>query len=240
MIQVDNLVKRYDKDIILNSISLNIPESSFFGIIGESGAGKSTLLKCLNRLEDFDSGSVKVDNQEINQLPNEQLRKLRYNIGMIFQSFGLLEQKSVYKNIALPLELMGYEDQKIKKRVQELAQLVDIENHLNKRPKQLSGGQKQRVAIARALSASPRYLLCDECTSALDPKNATMIMRLLKRIQVELSVTIVLVTHDMLIAKAFCDNIAILKDGRVFDVGSTSEIVKRNSDLFTDNYELEV
>lgn len=236
MIKIENLVKKYDDKIILKDITFSIPDSSFFGIIGESGAGKSTILKCINRLEDFDQGKIVVDDLDVKSLSDEELRNLRHNIGMVFQNFGLLEQKTIHKNISLPLELMKFDKKHINDRVNELAKLVGIEEHLHKKPKQLSGGQKQRVAIARALSANPKYLLCDECTSALDPKNSVMIMKLLKQIQDELGVTIVLVTHDMLIAKAFCDNIAILKDGLLFDIGHTEEIVSRNNLLFTDDY----
>lgn len=236
MISIENLVKQYDDKTILKDVSFSIPKSSFFGIIGESGAGKSTLLKCINRLEDFDQGKIVVDDFDVKSLSDKELRNLRHNIGMIFQNFGLLEQKSVHNNISLPLELMKFEKKYIEDRVYELAKLVGVEDHLHKKPKQLSGGQKQRVAIARALSANPDYLLCDECTSALDPKNAVMIMKLLRKIQDELGVTIVLVTHDMLIAKAFCDNIAILRDGQLIDIGYTEDIVSRNSLLFTNDY----
>lgn len=234
MIRVRNLYKSFDGLEILKDVSLEIPDASFFGIIGESGAGKSTLLKCFNKLIDFDSGEVEVDKFALYQLDEDGLRKLRKNMGMVFQNFGLMEQKSARQNIVLPLELWGVEKEEISHRVEELAKLVGIEDQLGKRPKELSGGQKQRVAIARALGNRPKYLLCDECTSALDPKNSVMIMELLEEIRQELAVSIVMVTHDMGIAREFSQQLAIMQSGKLLDYDDTNIMVDRYPDYFSD------
>ncbi|MBG9986372.1 ATP-binding cassette domain-containing protein [Facklamia sp. DSM 111018] len=236
LIEIKNLNKTIDQNVILSDISFNIPDSSFYGIIGESGAGKSTLLKCMNKLTDFQQGQVIIDKFDVKELAEEDLRLQRFNMGMIFQNFALLEQKTVYKNISLPLELWNYDLNDIKERVYKLAKLVDIEKHLHKRPRELSGGQKQRVAIARALSSQPKYLLCDECTSALDPENSIMIMDLLNQIQEELGVTVIIVTHDMLIAKAYCTHIAFLKSGELLAADNAEIVVKNYPDIFLDDY----
>ena len=236
MIEIKNISKTIDLTNVLSNISMEIPDSSFFGIIGESGAGKSTLLKCFNKLIDFDSGEIIIDKVSLNHLSSTELRKLRINMGMIFQHFGLLEHKTVFQNISLPLNLWNHPIDQINLRVNELAKLVGIEMYLNKKPSELSGGQKQRVAIARALASKPKYLLCDECTSALDPQNAVMIMELLDQIRGELGVTIVIVTHDMRIAESYCDHIALLDKGNLLDCDRSEIIVNKFPNIFMDYY----
>lgn len=237
MIQIENVSKSIGTTEILKNVSVTVPSSSIYGIIGESGAGKSTLLKCINRLADFDSGTIYVDGNDTKNLNDEDLRKLRINMGMVFQNFVLMEQKNVFKNIALPLECWNYPKNKIEEKVLELVELVGIKEHLHKHPRELSGGQKQRVALARALSSEPKYLLCDECTSALDPKNARMIMDLLTKIRDELDVTILVVTHDMALARTYCEQLTLMEQGKVIDQGPTQEVFGRNMDFFMSDFE---
>lgn len=196
-----------------------------FGIIGQSGAGKSTLLRLINLLERPDNGSVIVDGRDLCLLSPSELRIARHNIGMIFQHFNLLEQKTVFDNIALPLRLQKIPETEIKERVGELLSLVELAGKANFYPNQLSGGQKQRVSIARALSVSPKILLCDEATSALDPKTAQAIIKLLQKINVELGITIVLVTHQMDIVKRACHRVALITQGHISELASIPEIL---------------
>ena len=168
MIKLMGVKKSFGNVQVLKDISIEINEGEIYGLIGHSGAGKSTLLRCINGLESYDDGLVNVMGNEVKSLNKNELRAFRKDLGMIFQNFNLLNRKTVYKNIALPLEVWGYDKDKIKKRVLELLKLVDLEDKINSKPAQLSGGQKQRVAIARALALNPKILLCDEATSALD------------------------------------------------------------------------
>ena len=204
MIEIKGLSKTFGDFKVLNNISLNIKKGDIYGIIGHSGAGKSTLLRCLNGLEKYDEGSLKVIGKEIKNLSKEDIRNIRKNLGMIFQSFNLLDRKTVYENIALPLEVWGYKK--------------------DSKPKELSGGQKQRVAIARALALKPEILLCDEATSALDPKTTKDILALLSKINKELKITIVVVTHQMEVVKDICENITLLEGGVVKAQGKASEL----------------
>lgn len=231
-IEFKNVTKNFDNLVALNNISLSINEGEIFGIVGQSGAGKSTLLRTINRLEEVDSGVVLVDNKNIISLNNKELREFRKNCGMIFQHFSLMETKNVFQNIALPLQCNKYKKDEIQKRVIELAEIVGLSDKLKSKPRELSGGQKQRVAIARALALNPNILLCDEATSALDPITTKSILNLLKKINEEMNITIVLVTHQMEVVKEICERIAIIKDGNVVQVGYTDEIfLSSNNEL---------
>ena len=232
MIEFKNVCKKYANFKALDEINLIIPSSSIFGIVGKSGAGKSTLLRTINQLEKIDGGSIIVDNMDIATLNLKQLREFRKKVAMIFQHFSLMQTQTIYKNIALPLECNGYKKSEIQAKVEELASLVGLSDKLNDRPRSLSGGQCQRVAIARALALNPKILLCDEATSALDPKTTHDILKLLKQIKERYDITIIMVTHQMEVIKEVCDEIAILNDGKLLEVGKTDELfVSNNSSL---------
>ena len=224
MIKLMGVKKNFGNIEVLKDISIEINEGEIYGLIGHSGAGKSTLLRCINGLESYDDGLVNVMGNEVKSLNENELRAFRKDLGMIFQSFNLLNRKTVYKNIALPLEVWGYDKDKIKKRVLELLKLVDLEDKINSKPTQLSGGQKQRVAIARALALNPKILLCDEATSALDPKTTKDILALLNKINKELGITIVVVTHQMEVVKEICQKVALLEDGILVAKGAVEEV----------------
>lgn len=198
----------------LKKTNLHINAGEIFGIIGLSGAGKSTLIRCINMLEVPTGGQVFVDGQELTAMNNQELRKARQNIGMIFQHFNLLASRTVYDNIAFPLEIQGISQSEIKKRVQPLLELVQLQDRGDYYPSQLSGGQKQRVGIARALASDPKVLLCDEATSALDPQTTKSILDLLKDINKRLNLTIVMITHQMEVVKEVCDRVAVIENGR--------------------------
>ncbi|WP_437130309.1 methionine ABC transporter ATP-binding protein [Peptostreptococcus russellii] len=224
MIEIKNVNKSFGSNKVLTDVNFTINDGEIFGIIGHSGAGKSTLLRCINRLESFDSGEIIVNNQNVGNLDDRNLRDLRKNLGMIFQHFSLLERKTVFENIALPMECHGYSKEEIKSRVEELLDLVGILDKKDSRPKNLSGGQKQRVAIARALTMNPSVLLCDEATSALDPKTTSSILSLLQEINKKLGITIIVVTHQMEVIKQICTRTAIMDAGKVLEIGDTEEI----------------
>ena len=223
-IEFKNVYKKYGELTALNKVNLQIYEGEIFGIVGQSGAGKSTLLRTINRLEEIEAGEVLVDGEDVVGFDSKKLREFRRNCGMIFQHFSLMETKSVYKNIALPLECNHYSKEEINKRVLELAEIVGLSDKLKSKPRQLSGGQKQRVAIARALALNPQILLCDEATSALDPITTEAILQLLRKINEQLGITVVIVTHQMEVVKSACERIAVLKNGDVLQVGNTDEI----------------
>ncbi|PSJ31890.1 ABC transporter ATP-binding protein [Peptostreptococcus russellii] len=224
MIEIKNVNKSFGSNKVLTDVNFTVNDGEIFGIIGHSGAGKSTLLRCINRLESFDSGEIIVNNQNVGNLDDKNLRDLRKNLGMIFQHFSLLERKTVFENIALPMECHGYSKEEIKSRVEELLDLVGILDKKDSRPKNLSGGQKQRVAIARALTMNPSVLLCDEATSALDPKTTSSILSLLQEINKKLGITIIIVTHQMEVIKQICTRTAIMDAGKVLEIGDTEEI----------------
>lgn len=224
MISIKNLNKFYGSSKVLNEISIDIKEGEIFAIVGHSGAGKSTLLRCINGLEDYSSGSLKVKDKEIKELGKEQLRSFRKNIGMIFQHFSLIQRKTVYENVALPMQLWGYKKEQIEKKVKELLSLVGLLNKKDSYPNQLSGGQKQRVAIARALTLEPEVLLSDEATSALDPNTTTSILNLLKKINKKLNITIVLVTHEMDVVKQIAQKALLLEHGNIIGFDDTEEL----------------
>ncbi len=228
MIKVRDLGKVYEtKSTIINAlkdINLDIPSGEIFGIIGLSGAGKSTLVRMLNRLEEPSSGSIYIDDVEITNLKNNELREVRKEVGMIFQHFNLMNSKNVFKNIAFPLEIVGMNKEDIKTRVNELLSLVDLLDKSESFPSELSGGQKQRVAIARALANNPKVLLCDEATSALDPKTTNSILDLLKDIQKRFGLTIVLITHQMEVIREICERVAIIEAGEIIEIGDVEEV----------------
>ncbi|MGL4848815.1 MAG: methionine ABC transporter ATP-binding protein [Clostridium sp.] len=224
MIKITNVEKKFGNNDVLKDVSLEINEGEIYGIIGHSGAGKSTLLRCINGLEGYNGGSVQVMGKEIKSLDNRGIRELRKDLGMIFQNFNLLERKSVYENIDLPLEVWKYDKAKRNERVMELLKLVGLEEKKDAKPKELSGGQKQRVAIARALALEPKILLCDEATSALDPKTTKDILELLLEINKRLKITIVIVTHQMEVVKEVCERVTLLDGGYVKAQGQAKDL----------------
>ncbi len=228
MIELRNLCKTFrsaDHTVeALKDISLTIGDGEIFGVIGLSGAGKSTLVRCINLLERPDSGEVLVDGRDLTKLSAKELRKARKSISMIFQGFNLLMQRTALENVCFPLELAGVKREAAKKRAQELLQIVDLPDKAGAYPSQLSGGQKQRIAIARALASEPQVLLCDEATSALDPKTTQSILALLKKLNRELGVTVVVITHEMRVVEQICTRVAILDHGEVQETGLVSEV----------------
>lgn len=228
MIKLSNITKVFHQGTrtiqALNNVSLHVPAGQIYGVIGASGAGKSTLIRCVNLLERPTEGSVLVDGQELTTLSESELTKARRQIGMIFQHFNLLSSRTVFGNVALPLELDNTPKDEIKRRVTELLSLVGLGDKHDSYPSNLSGGQKQRVAIARALASDPQILLCDEATSALDPQTTSSILALLKDINKRFGITIAVITHQMAVVREICNRVAIMKDGQVVENGSTVEI----------------
>ena len=229
MIKLENVSKDFGDLQVLKDISLEIADHEIYGIIGQSGAGKSTLLRCINGLEEYQSGHIYVDDVEVSSRDKKQLHLLQKKMGMIFQNFNLLERLDVYGNVALPMKFWGINtytpeaDAKIK----ELISLVGLEDKMHVRPRELSGGQKQRVAIARALVLDPQILLCDEATSALDPAITREILSLLQQINRDLGITIIVVTHQMEVVKQICEKVAFIKEGRVLATGRPEELFIR-------------
>lgn len=228
MIELKNLNKTYTTSQgvhqALSDINLLIPSGEIFGIIGKSGAGKSTLLRTINLLEQPTSGSVCINGEDITHQDVISLRAIRRKIGFIFQHFNLLSSRTVFENIALPLEISGKSNQVIKERVNELLDLVELTDRRDHLPETLSGGQKQRVAIARALATNPDILLCDEVTSALDTESTRNILALLQRINSDLAKTIVLITHELDVIKEICDRTAVIDQGSLIEINSTVEL----------------
>lgn len=224
MIQIKNLIKSYENLQVLKGITMNIPKGKIYGIIGRSGTGKSTLLRCMNGLETYQSGSLIVDGIDVQKLSGMRLRQFRKEIGMIFQQFSLLSRLTVYENVALPLKAWKYDKNYIEAKVNALLEMVGISDKANSLPRELSGGQKQRVAIARALTMDPKILLCDEATSALDPKTTKSIMDLLNKINRELEITIIIVTHQISVLQAVCEEMVIIDDGKVAEEGAVEQI----------------
>lgn len=217
----------------VRDVSLEIKKGEIFGIIGFSGAGKSTLVRCINLLERPTSGKVYVGDKELTALASGELRRERRKIGMIFQQFNLFASRNVYENVAFPLKGSGMAREEKHRKVQELLDIVGLSDKKNAYPSELSGGQKQRVAIARALASEPQVLLSDESTSALDPKTTKDILDLLKRLNIELGITIVVITHEMQVIKEICSRVAVMKDGEVVECGDVFDIFSNPSEAIT-------
>ena len=230
IIQIDGLRKVYADGngtvTALDGISLEVREGEIFGIIGLSGAGKSTLVRCINLLEVPTEGSVIVDGKNLAKLGEGDLLEARRNIGMIFQHFNLLQQRTALENVCFPLEIAGVKKEEARSRALRLLKTVGLEDRACAYPSPLSGGQKQRVAIARALANEPKVLLCDEATSALDPKTTLQILELLQEINREMGVTIVVITHEMRVIERICSRVAILAESRVVESGEVSEVFR--------------
>ena len=228
MIKLNNITKIFtlpDKKLTaLDNVSLHVPKGQICGVIGASGAGKSTLIRCVNLLERPTHGTVVIDDVDLTQLSDPELVKTRRQIGMIFQHFNLLTSRTVFENVALPLELENKSKAEIQEKTTALLALVGLSDKHNVYPANLSGGQKQRVAIARALASDPKVLLCDEATSALDPATTQSILKLLKEINRTLGITILLITHEMEVVKRICDQVAVIDKGRLVEQGTVSEI----------------
>ena len=224
MIKIEKLSKFYGDTQILFDINLEVKKGEIFAIVGHSGAGKSTLLRCINGLESYQGGSLKVFDQEIKNLDETQQRHLRRDVGMIFQHFALMARKNVFENVATPLKFWGYKSDETEKRVKELLNLVGLESKAKSYPSELSGGQKQRVAIARALALNPKILLSDEATSALDPNTTNQILELLEKINKELDISVVIVTHEMEVVKSIAKRAILLEGGKIIGSGSIEEL----------------
>lgn len=228
MIEFKNIYKSFKTKTsevhALKNVSLTVEKGDIFGVIGFSGAGKSTLVRMVNALEVPTSGTVLVNDKDVASLKGKELRNFRKNIGMIFQHFNLLESKTVFQNVAIPLLLEHWPKERIEKRVKELLSFVELEDKAGALPGQLSGGQKQRVGIARALALNPEILLCDEATSALDPRTTDSILELIKKVNRELNVTVLMITHQMNVIQQVCNKVAVLEKGQLVETGSVIDV----------------
>lgn len=228
IIEVENLTKQFEagnsKINALNNISLSVEEGEIFGVIGLSGAGKSTFVRCLNLLERPTSGTVLINGKNLQELSSGELRRERQQIGMIFQHFNLLMQRNVLDNVCFPMEIAGIKKREARKKALEYLKTVGLEDKVKAYPVQLSGGQKQRVAIARTLASNPRIILCDEATSALDPQTTRTILDLLRKINKDYGITIVIITHEMRVVEEICDRVAVLDHGKIKELGEVSEV----------------
>ena len=229
MIKINALKKSFGQSTILNDVTLRIRRGEIFGLVGRSGAGKSTLLRCITGLEQYDGGTIHVNNVEVGSLEKKELLRFRQGVGMIFQDFALLQRKSVLENVCLPMECWRVEKKAARERATQLLSRVGLSDKINAMPFELSGGQKQRVAIARALTLNPSILLCDEATSALDPDNTRSILALLRSLNQELGITIVVVSHEMKVIKEICDSVAILENGTVTADGAVQDVFLNNN-----------
>ena len=239
MIQLEHISKVYEganRVEALKDISLTVKAGEVYGIIGQSGAGKSTLIRCINMLEEPTSGSVIIDGVDLTKLNEKQLREERKNIGMIFQHFNLLSSRTVYENVAFPLELQGLSKSEIKERIMPILDIVKLTDRLDNYPSQLSGGQKQRVGIARALASNPKVLLCDEATSALDPQTTKSILELLKDINKKLKLTIALMTHEMQVIRDICDRVAVIEGGLILEEGAVVDVFTNPQEATTKEF----
>ena len=230
MIQVENLCKRFNTKggtvEAAKNISFSIEKGEIFGIIGLSGAGKSTLVRCLNLLERPTSGTVRVNGKNLTELSEKELRKERQKIGMIFQHFNLLMQRTALDNVCFPMEIAGIKKAEARKKALEYLRIVGLEEKALSYPSQLSGGQKQRVAIARVLASDPQILLCDEATSALDPQTTKAILELIKEINRDYGITVVVITHEMSVVQEICDKVAVLERGALVETGTVEELLR--------------
>lgn len=240
VIEIRNLNKTYGKGRnaknALHDINLDIKKGEIYGIIGLSGAGKSTLVRCINGLEKYDGGSLKVGGQEVRDLDQKSLRGLRRKVGMIFQSFNLVASKTVTSNVEMPLLNNTVNKTDRGKRVKELLQLVGLEDKADSYPSELSGGQKQRVAIARALANNPEVLLSDEATSALDPNTTRSILKLLRRLRDELGLTIIIITHQMSVIREICDHVSVIDRGTIVEGGTVFNVFANPKDDLTKSF----
>lgn len=224
MIKVRGVSKNFSKMNVLEDVSFTVDKGDIYGVIGHSGAGKSTLLRCFNGLETYDTGTINIMSKEVKELSLKELREFRKNVGIIFQSFNLINRKNVFENIAFPLEVWGEDKSFIKERVDSLIDLVGLKDKVYINVRELSGGQKQRVGIARALALNPKILLCDEATSALDPKTTKSILELLRDINNKFNITIIVVTHQMEVVKEICNKFILLERGEIKSRGNTDEL----------------
>ncbi|HEC1756279.1 TPA: methionine ABC transporter ATP-binding protein [Campylobacter lari] len=230
MIKIQNLKKYYGKELVINDVSLEVKEGEIYALVGHSGAGKSTLLRCINGLENYQSGSVEVFGKEIATLKEKELRVFRKDIGMIFQHFALMSRKNVFENVAMPLEIHNFDKSTIQKRVNELLDLVGLLAKSKTYPNELSGGQKQRIAIARALALNPKILLSDEATSALDPNTTNNILELIAKINQEFNISVVLVTHEMEAVKQIAQKAVLLEHGQIIGQGKIEDLFLKPSE----------
>lgn len=237
MIEIKDAYKTYlskDEEIVaLNHVNLTIPDGALLGIMGVSGAGKTTLLRSLALIEPLTSGKIIMDGVDLTTLQNGKKRAFLKNIGVVFQGFHLFEQRNVYENIAYPLRIRNVSNKDIEEKVIELLRLVGLEDKVHAYPTQLSGGQKQRVAIARALACEPELLLCDEPTSALDSMTTKSILQLLRKINEERGVTIIIITHELHVVKSICKEVCIINDGEFVEHGSVREVLEHPRHAFT-------
>lgn len=228
MIELKNVSKTFktnQKEVqAVKNVNLTVDAGEIFGVIGYSGAGKSTLVRCINLLERPTEGQVIIENTDLTQLKEKELRTERQNIGMIFQQFNLLASRTAYQNVEFPLKGRGYSKEEIREKAESLLDLVGIADKANTYPSELSGGQKQRVAIARALATDPKILLCDEATSALDPQTTKSILKLLKEVNRKLGITIVIITHEMEVIKEICHRVAVMEDGYVVELNDVVSV----------------
>lgn len=240
MIRLEHVTKTFktkDGNVhAVKDVSIHVKEGMIYGIIGFSGAGKSTLVRCMNLLERPDDGKVIFDGKNLMEMSPKELREARQKMSMIFQSFNLLRNKTIFENVALPLRMEKKPKEEISKRVIELLELVDLVERKDSYPSQLSGGQKQRVAIARALASNPKVLLCDEATSALDPQTTQSILKLIKKVNQEMGITVVVITHEMLVVKEICDRVAVMDNGRVVEKGDIVPIFVNPIEEMTKNF----
>lgn len=240
MIEFKDLSKVFYKNKVasdaLKNINLHIHAGEIYGIIGYSGAGKSTLIRTINALERPTSGQVLIGGENLADYSAQELRQFKQKVGMIFQSFNLLESKTVFDNIAIPLVLQKVDKETIRQKVNEMLEFVGLENKAHSHPRELSGGQKQRVGIARALVTNPSILLCDEATSALDPQTTLSILDLLKRINEKYKITIVIITHEMSVIQSICDKVAVIEGGRIVENGDVLDVFRSPQQTITQQF----
>ena len=240
MIRFEHVSRVYHNDgrefAAVNDVSLEIEKGEIFGIIGFSGAGKSTLVRCINLLERPTSGKVFIGDDELTAMSPAELRQHRKKIGMIFQQFNLFASRTVYENVAFPLKGSNLTKEEKDRKVRDLLKLVELEEKAGAYPSQLSGGQKQRVGIARALAMNPKILLCDEATSALDPKTTDSILDLLKKINDDLGITIVIITHEMHVIEKICDHVAVMEKGSVIETGKVQDVFSAPEQAITKDF----
>ncbi|MEK5491099.1 methionine ABC transporter ATP-binding protein [Paenibacillus sp. FSL R7-0297] len=240
MIELRDVYKTFTRKEVkieaLKGISLKVDKGDIFGVIGYSGAGKSTLIRLVNYLERPSEGQVLVDGHDLGAYSDKELRAAKKNIGMIFQHFNLLESKKVFDNVAIPLVLLKKNKTEIRKRVEELLEFVGLSDKAGSYPSELSGGQKQRVGIARALASNPSILLCDEATSALDPQTTRSILQLLKRINAEYNITVMIITHEMSVIQEICNKVAVMEEGRIIEQGSVLDVFGQPKHETTQNF----